>query len=101
MSDLEDWLEFAKALTYADDTSTSVSASTIEKVIRRLEIDAINVLKLMSSNGLVANAKKTWKANNLSNYPTKIKKQEIVENRATTRATTSDNLIKNGKTNIA
>ena len=42
VSDLEDWLQFAKALTYADDTSTSVAAKTIEEIIRMLETDAIN-----------------------------------------------------------
>ena len=59
MSDLENWLQFAISLTYADDTSTSVSAPTIEEVIRKLEIDAKNVLAFMASNGLVANATKT------------------------------------------
>ena len=58
MADLEDWLQFAKALTYADDTSTSVSAETIEEIIRMLELDAKNVLSFMASNGLAANAKK-------------------------------------------
>ena len=41
------------------DTSTSVSADTIEEIIRLLEIDAKNVLAFMASNGLAANAKKT------------------------------------------
>ena len=44
VSDLEDWLDFLIALTYADDTITSVSAPSMEEVIRRLEIDAKNVL---------------------------------------------------------
>ena len=55
VSDLEVWLEFAIALTYADNTSTSVSAQNIAEVIRRLEIDAVNVRKFMTSNGLVTN----------------------------------------------
>ena len=59
VSDLEDWLEFAISLTYADDTTTSISADTIEEVKKKLEIDAKNVLKFMASNGLVANASKT------------------------------------------
>ena len=59
VSDLEDWLEFARSLTYADDTSTGVSAISMEEVIKKLEIDAVNVLKFMASNGLVANASKT------------------------------------------
>ena len=46
-------------MTYADDTSTSVSAPTLEEVVKKLEIDAVNVLKFMASNGLVANASKT------------------------------------------
>ena len=40
VSDLELWLQFAVSLTYADDTSTRVSAPTIEEVINKLEIDA-------------------------------------------------------------
>ena len=43
MSDLEDWLEFAISLTYADDTTTSISADTIEEVKKKLEIDAKNL----------------------------------------------------------
>ena len=59
VSDLEDWLEFAISLTYADDTSTSVSGKGVEEVLKKLAIDAKNVLKFMSSNGLVANPAKT------------------------------------------
>ena len=44
VSDLEDWLEFSSAFTYADDTSSSVSGKDLDEVIRRLEIDAVNVL---------------------------------------------------------
>ena len=58
VSDLEDCLEFAIAQTYAEETSTSVNSLTIAEVIRRLKIDAYNVLKFMSSNDLVANAAK-------------------------------------------
>ena len=59
VSDLEDWLEFSKAFTYADDTSSSVSGKDLTEIIRKMEIDAVNVLKFMASNGLVANPKKT------------------------------------------
>ena len=52
-------LEFAKSLTYAQDTSTSVSAANIEEVKRKVEIDVNNVLRFMASNGLVANPDKT------------------------------------------
>ena len=58
VSDLEDWLEYAISLTYAD-TSTSVSGKSIEDVLRKLQIDAKNVLKFMASNGLFANPSKT------------------------------------------
>jgi hypothetical protein len=57
--DLEDWLQYAISLTYADDTSTSVSGKSIEDVLRKLQIDAKNVLKFMASNGLFANPSKT------------------------------------------
>ena len=59
VSDLEDWLMFAKALTYADDSTTSVSGKNLEDVIKKLETDALNVLKFMASNGLFENEIKT------------------------------------------
>ena len=36
VSDLEDWLQFAKALTYADDAITSVSADNKKKFVKNL-----------------------------------------------------------------
>ena len=59
MSDLDEWLEWSSAITYADDTTTGVSDEDIKVVKRRLESDAKNVLRFMASNGLVANPKKT------------------------------------------
>ena len=59
VADLQLWLKFVSAITYADDTSTSVSGKLLKDVIRMLEEDAKNVLKFMASNGLVANASKT------------------------------------------
>ena len=53
------WLKYVFATTYADDTSTSISHKLLSKVIQMLEEDALNVLKYMASNGLVANASKT------------------------------------------
>ena len=50
---------FAKALTYADDSTTSVSGKNLEDVIKKLETDALNVLKFMASNGLFENEIKT------------------------------------------
>ena len=38
VSDLEDWLGYAISLTYADDTSTSISGKSIEEVLRKLQI---------------------------------------------------------------
>ena len=38
------------AKTYADDTTTGTSSKYVEKVIKRLEEDAKNVLKFMGSN---------------------------------------------------
>jgi retron-type reverse transcriptase len=55
---IQDWLEFASAVTYADDTSTSLSHTDLNVVKRRLEIDAVNILKFLASSGLVANKKK-------------------------------------------
>jgi hypothetical protein len=59
VSDLSDWLEFSKVFTYADDTSSSISGKNLQDIIRKMESDAVNVLKFMASNGLVANPKKT------------------------------------------
>ena len=47
------------AFTYADDTSSSVSGKDLDEIIKKMEIDAVIVLKFMASNGLVANPKKT------------------------------------------
>ena len=59
VSDLDEWLEWSSAITYADDTTTGVSDEDIKVVKRRLESDAKNVLRFMASNGLVAYPKKT------------------------------------------
>ena len=59
VADLQKWLKFVTAITYADDTSTSVSHKLLTEVKRMLEEDALNVLKFMASNGLVANPAKT------------------------------------------
>ena len=52
-------LEYAVSLTYADDTSTSVSGKDIFDVLKKLEVDAVNVLNFMAANGLSANPNKT------------------------------------------
>ena len=59
VSDLESWLKWSAAKTYADDTTTRTSAKNIQVMIKRMEEDAANVLAYMASNGLVANASKT------------------------------------------
>jgi hypothetical protein len=59
VADLQLWLKFSKSITYADDTQTGVSGRILKLIIEKMEADAINVLKYMASNGLVANSKKT------------------------------------------
>ena len=59
VADLQLWLKHSKVITYADDTKTSVSHRLLAKIIEMLEEDALNVLKFMASNGLVANPNKT------------------------------------------
>jgi hypothetical protein len=49
----------SSAPTYADDTTTSTSFTTVEETIKNMETDSMSVLKYMASNGLVANPKKT------------------------------------------
>ena len=56
---MELWLKHSSAFTNADDTSSSVTGKSTEEVIEKLEEDAIQVLKFMASNGLVANPSKT------------------------------------------
>ena len=58
MADLELWLKHSIAITYADDTSSTISAKLIAKLIKLLEEDGQNILEFMASNGLVANPKK-------------------------------------------
>ena len=53
------WVKYVTAITYADDTSTSISHKLLSEVKRMLEEDALNVLRFMASNGLVANPSKT------------------------------------------
>jgi hypothetical protein len=59
VADLNDWLEYSRAITNADDTSTSATSKSMEKVLAKLEKDAFNVITYMTSYGLVANPKKT------------------------------------------
>ena len=59
VADLQNWLKYVLVTTNADDTSTSISHLLISEVKRMLEEDALNVLKFMASNGLVANPAKT------------------------------------------
>ena len=59
VADFELWLEYASAIAYADDTSISISAKRVVKLLSKLEKYAMNVVRYMASNGLVANPKKT------------------------------------------
>ena len=59
VADLDLWLSYSKISSYADDTKTSVSGRILKAIIRKMESDALMVLKFMASNGLVANPKKT------------------------------------------
>jgi hypothetical protein len=55
VADLEDWLEYSRAITYAGDTSKSATSKSMAKAIAKLGKDGLNVLMFMASNGLVAN----------------------------------------------
>ena len=44
------WLKWSVIITYADDTSTSVSGKLLTKIIAKLEEDALMVLKFMASD---------------------------------------------------
>ena len=57
VSDLQDWLLHSSAPTYADDTTTRTSCTTVQESMRNLEEDADLVLRYMASNRLVANPK--------------------------------------------
>ena len=56
---MNSWLQYSVPTTYADDTKTSVKGKSLEEIIKNMEEDAVNVLKYMASNGLVANPSKT------------------------------------------
>ena len=47
-----------KTGTYADDTQTSVVGDDIERMKKDMEQDALQVMKFMTSNGLIANPTK-------------------------------------------
>ena len=59
VSDLNQWLKHSVAGTYADDTQTSVAGKNLQIIKSNMEEDALRVMKLMASNGLCANPKKT------------------------------------------
>ena len=59
VADLQDWLVHSSAPTYADDTTSGTSSTTVQETMKLMEIDADNVLRYMASNGLVANPSKT------------------------------------------
>ena len=44
VSDLEYWLKWSVAKTYADDTTTRTSAKNIKEMMWKMEEDAANVL---------------------------------------------------------
>ena len=50
VADLSLWLKWSIIITYADDTSTSVSGKILKEVLLKLEEDALLVLKFMTSN---------------------------------------------------
>jgi hypothetical protein len=58
-AEMELWLKNSSALTYADDTSSSVTGNTMNEVKEKLETNANWGLRFMASNGLVANPAKT------------------------------------------
>ena len=59
VSDLEEWLEWSSATTFADDSTTVVADADESKMKEKMEQDTNNVLNFMASNGLVANPTKT------------------------------------------
>ena len=73
------------ACTYADDTQSSVSGNDLQIVKSKLEEDALQVLRFMASNGLIANPKKTalvflnQKFDPINEIKIKIGKEEVVQ----------------------
>ena len=53
MAHLELWLKHSKSITYTDDTGTSVSGKIQKEIMAKMEEDANNVLKYMSSMTLL------------------------------------------------
>ena len=71
-------------------TTTETSSKYVDEVIKRLEEDAMNMLKFMASNGLFANPNKTsvvlLNAENNSKIPIQVKiGKEIVTQERTAK----------------
>ena len=58
-SDLHLWLEYGEGEGFADDVTTSYSDTDENKVIKKLEEDAVRTLDFMAANMVSANPKKT------------------------------------------
>ena len=56
---MEEACKEATTLTYADDTSASVTGKDTEEVCAKLEATSHEVLTYMAANGMAPNAKKT------------------------------------------
>ena len=59
INDIPEIAQFAKFILYADDANIILTADTIEQINEQLEILSKNLLKWVTSNGLVLNLKKT------------------------------------------
>ena len=85
VSDLGQWLKHSTAGTYADDTQTSVAGKDLQIVKSELESDAVQLMRFMASNGLIANPKKTAflilnrKYDPLNELKIQIGKDEVVQ----------------------
>ena len=58
-ADMELWLDTSSLFNYADDTTMCSKSKSLMEIKLRLEEDAINVLRFMASNSLVANQGKS------------------------------------------
>jgi hypothetical protein len=58
-SDLDLYLKKGMQCNFADDTSNNVSDETVQKVVKKLEEDALGMMQFTASNNLVINPDKT------------------------------------------
>ena len=59
LADIDEWTKYAIIAGFADDNSATVTGESQSEVVTKLESDALDILRFMASNKLLANESKT------------------------------------------